>query len=59
MTPQRTQRLLTGLIVSASIAVAFLLGQTEVVFDPIVKVALGVANVVLVYWARFSDPATP
>lgn len=49
-------RIGTGLVVTASIVVSFLLTQPDVVLTPTVKVALGAANVALVYWARRSDP---
>src|SRR3990167_5060657 len=53
------QQFVTGAIVTASLVVAFLLGQPDVVLPPLVKVALGATNVALVYWARVSNGSTP
>ena len=52
------QQFVTGAIVTASLVVAFLLGQPDVVLPPLVKVALGATNVALVYWARVSNGST-
>jgi hypothetical protein len=53
------QQLVTGAVVTASLIVAFLLGQPDVVLSPPVKVILGALNVALVYWARVSNGGTP
>lgn len=49
------QNLITGLVITASLVVAFLLGQSDLELPPIVKVALGAMNVALTYWARVSN----
>lgn len=49
------QQFVTGLVVTASLVVAFLLAQSDVALPPIAKVALGAANVALTYWARVSN----
>jgi hypothetical protein len=49
------QNLVTGLVISASLVVAFLLSQSDLVLPPIAKVILGALNVALTYWARVSN----
>jgi hypothetical protein len=52
------QQIVTGLVITASLVVAFMLGQTDVALPPLVKVLLGAANVALTYWARVSNGGT-
>ena len=49
------QNLVTGLVISSSLIVAFLLAQSDVVLPPIAKVILGALNVSLTYWSRVSN----
>lgn len=53
------QKTITAFIVTASLVVAFLLAQPDVVFGPGMKVILGALNVALTYWARQSQPNEP
>lgn len=49
------QSLVTGLVITASLVVSFLLAQSDLVLPPGAKVALGAANVALAYWSRVSN----
>ncbi len=49
------QQLVTGLVISASLIVAFLLAQSDVLLPPLAKVVLGAMNVALTYWSRVSN----
>ena len=49
------QNLVTGLVISASLVVAFLLSQSDVTLPPVAKLVLGALNVALTYWARVSN----
>jgi len=55
----KQQDLVTGLVISASLVVAFLLSQSDVILPPIAKVVLGAMNVALTYWARVSNGGAP
>ena len=48
-------QLVTGLVITGSLVVSFLLSQSDVMLPPIAKVILGALNVALVYWSRVSN----